>query len=150
AVSKAIEQRLDSDVLISQIDLGRGESLEQVIGSEPLQKLRSSIVQFEAEYQQKLSAFKPGFPEMQQLRMRITELERQYNEGVAAILSGIRMKREEMVKREAELRTQLAALEKEQIAYEDKNIQYTILRREVDSNRSQYDSLISKLNEVGV
>src|SRR5690606_38554428 len=33
---------------------------------------------------------------------------------------------------------------------EDKNIQYTILKREVDSNRSQYDSLIAKLNELGV
>lgn len=150
ALSKAIEERLSSDVLISQIDLGRGESLEQVIGSEALQKLRSSIVQFEAEYQQKLSAFKPGFPEMQQLRMRINELERQYKDGVTAILSGIRMKREEMVKRETDLRAELAGLEKAQIAYEDKNIQYTILRREVDSNRVQYDSLISKLNEVGV
>ncbi|TGU62103.1 exopolysaccharide biosynthesis protein, partial [Mesorhizobium sp. M00.F.Ca.ET.186.01.1.1] len=29
-------------------------------------------------------------------------------------------------------------------------IKYTILKREVDSNRSQYDSLIAKLNEVGV
>jgi len=150
ALSKAIEDRLDSDVLISQIDAGRGESLEQVMASEPLQKLRSSIVEFEAEYQQKLSAFKPGFPEMQQLRMRITELERQYKDGVEAILAGIRMKREEMVKRETELRAKLAELEREQIAYEDKSIQYTILKREVDSNRSQYDSLISKLNEVGV
>ena len=150
ALSKAIEERLDSDVLVSQIEAGRGDSIEQVIGSEPLQKIRASIVELQAEYQQKLSTFKPGFPEMQQLQMRIRELERQYKAGVEAILMGVRMKREEQVKREEELRSKLAELEKEQIAYEDKNIQYTILKREVDSNRSQYDSLIAKLNELGV
>lgn len=150
ALSKAIEERLDSDVLVGQIELDRGESLGQVLSSEPLQKLRSSIVDFKAEYQQKLSAFKPGFPEMQQLQMRITELERQYKGGVAVILDGIRMKREEMIKRETELRAKLGDLERDQIAYEDKSIQYTILKREVDSNRSQYESLIAKLNEVGV
>src|SRR5690606_1471922 len=102
----------------------------------PLQKIRASIVELQAEYQQKLSMFKPGFPEMQQLQMRIRELERQYKAGVEAILIGVRMKREEQVRREEELRAKLAELEKEQIAYEDKNIQYTILKREVDSNRS--------------
>ena len=41
-------------------------------------------------------------------------------------------------------------MEKQQVEFNDKNIQYTILKREVDSNRSQYDNLVSKLNEVGV
>jgi len=150
ALSKAIEDRLESDLMVSQIELGRGDSLQQVLGSEPLQKLRSSIAELSAEYQQKLTTFKPGFPEMQQLQMRIKELERQYRDGVAVVLDGIAMKREEAIRREADLRTKLGELEQEQIAYEDKNIQYTILRREVDSNRSQYDSLIAKLNNIGV
>lgn len=150
ALAKAIEERLSSDLLVKQIDLGRGDSLEQVLGSDPLQKLRSEIVSLTAEYQQKLTTFKPGFPEMQQLQTRIRELERQYTNGVAIIHDGIRMKREEAIGREAELRTKLAELERAQIEYEDKSIQYTILKRDVDSNRSQYDTLISKLNEIGV
>ena len=48
------------------------------------------------------------------------------------------------------LRLELADLEKQQSTYQRKNIQYTILKREVDSNRSQYESLITKLSDVGI
>ncbi|PSJ61509.1 GumC family protein [Pseudaminobacter soli (ex Li et al. 2025)] len=150
ALAKAMEDRLERNVLVSQIELGRGDSLEQVLASEPLQKLRTETAQLKAEYQQKLTTFKPGFPEMRQLQTRIGELERQYADGVAVILDGIRKKRDEAVKREGELRAKLAELEQGLIAYEDKNIQYTILKREVDSNRSQYETLITKLNTIGV
>lgn len=149
-MSKAIEERLERDLMASQIGLGRGESLTDVLSSEPLQRLRSTIAERKAEYQLKLATFKPDFPEMRQLQAQIRELERQYRDGVAVILAGIGMKRDEAVRREADLRAKLAELEKQQIAYEDKNIQYTILKREVDSNRSQYDSLIAKLNDIGV
>lgn len=150
ALSKAIEERLERDLMASQIALGRGESLNEVLSSDPLQKLRSTIAERKAEYQQKLATFKPDFPEMRQLQAQVRELERQYRDGVAVILDNIGMKRDEAIRREADLRAKLAELEKQQIAYEDKNIQYTILKREVDSNRSQYDSLMAKLNEIGV
>ncbi|TIO93024.1 MAG: exopolysaccharide biosynthesis protein, partial [Mesorhizobium sp.] len=52
--------------------------------------------------------------------------------------------------KEADLRSKLAEMEKQQVIFNDKNIKYTILKRDVDSNRSQYDNLIAKLNEVGV
>jgi capsular exopolysaccharide synthesis family protein len=48
------------------------------------------------------------------------------------------------------LKTKLSELESEYSAFQDKSVQYTILKREVDSNRKQYDSLIDMLNEVGV
>jgi capsular exopolysaccharide synthesis family protein len=46
--------------------------------------------------------------------------------------------------------SELALLEAKQAEFRDKNIQYSIRKREVDSNRAQYESLITKLNEVGV
>ncbi|GHD05580.1 GumC family protein [Tianweitania populi] len=150
AQSKAVEERLNYQRLVQQIDQGRGGSLEQVLSSEGLQKLRSEIAGLSAEYQQKLSTFKPGFPEMQQLQAQISELRRQYEGGVAVVTDGVRLKLQEAQSREADLQQKQTELQAEQVAYQDKNIQYTILKREVDSNRSQYDSLIGKLNDVGV
>ncbi len=150
AQSKAVEERLNYQRLVQQIEEGRGGSLEQVLSSEGLQTLRTNIAARSAEYQQKLSTFKPGFPEMQQLQAQISELRKQYEDGVRIITDGIRLKLQEATNREADLRQKLAELQVEQVAYQDKNIQYTILKREVDSNRSQYESLIGKLNDVGV
>lgn len=150
ALAEAIQERLDHGRLVSQIDNGQGASLEQVLGSEGLGMLRSRIAELSGEYQQKLSMFKPGFPEMVQLRAQIGELRRQLDGGVIAITDSIRLKHLETIEKEKNLQQALAVLEKQQIAFNDKNIQYTILKREVDSNRSQYDSLISKLNDAGV
>jgi len=150
ALATAIQESLDYGRLVQQIDNGQGAALEQVLNSEGLGKLRGKLAELNADYQQKLALFKPGFPEMQQLRSQIRELENQVKQGVQAITDSIRIKYGETQAKVDDLKKKLAELEAEQVAYQDKNIQYTILKREVDSNRSQYDSLIAKLNEVAV
>lgn len=150
ALAKAIEENLEYGRLVQQIDAGRGDGLEQVLASEGLARIRSRIAELSAEYQQKLSLFKPGFPEMKQLDSQIQELRKQADNGIAIITDSIRLKYEETQTKVADLRAKLAELEAEQAAYQDKNIQYTILKRDVESYRSQYDSLIDKLNDIGV
>ena len=150
ALAKAIEENLEYGRLVQQIEAGRGNGLEQVLASEGLATIRSRIAELSAEYQQKLSLFKPGFPEMKQLDSQIQELRKQADNGIAVITDSIRLKHEETQTKVADLRAKLAELEAEQAAYQDKNIQYTILKRDVESYRSQYESLIDKLNDIGV
>jgi len=150
ALSTAVQESLDYGRLVQQIDAGRGASIEQVLKSEGLDKLRGKLAELNGEYQQKLSLYKPGFPEMQQLRSQIKEIENQISQGVLAITDSVRLKHQETVAKVEDLRKKLSELEADQAAYQDKNIQYTILKRDVDSNRTQYDSLIAKLNDVAV
>ncbi len=150
ALSAAVQENLDYGRMVQQINNGQGSSLEPVLKSEGLEKLRGKLAELNADYQQKRGLFKPSFPEMQQLRSQINELENQINLGVRAITDSIKYKYQETQAKVTDLQRKLSELETEQTNYQDKNIQYTILKREVDSNRSQYDSLISKLNEVSV
>ncbi|WP_457936137.1 GumC family protein [Mesorhizobium sp. 10J20-29] len=150
ALAAAVQESLDYGRLVQQIEAGRGESLEQVLQSEGLDKLRGKIAELNADYQQKLSFFKPDFPEMLQLKSQIREMDSQLEKGVIVITESIKLKYQETLGKVSDLRAKLAELEAQQAEYQDKNIQYTILKREVESNRSQYDTLIGKLNEVGV
>ncbi|RUU31321.1 polysaccharide biosynthesis tyrosine autokinase [Mesorhizobium sp. M6A.T.Ce.TU.016.01.1.1] len=150
ALATAIQERLDAGRVVEQIDKGRGASLGPVLESEGLQKLSDKLADLTSQYQQKLGILKPGFPEMQQLQSQIKELQRLYNNGVLTITDSLRQKYQEAQNKEADLKSKLAEMEMQQVIFNDKNIKYTILKREVDSNRSQYDSLITKLNEVGV
>lgn len=150
ALSAAIQERLDHARLVQQIEAGRGVSLPQVLESPGIQNLKQQVAELSAEYQQKRSLLKPDFPEMRQLQAQINELKNQINQAVEVVTSSITLKRDEAIAKEADLETKLRELEGEQAAFQDKNIQYTILKREVDSNRSQYETLIGKLNEVGV
>jgi polysaccharide biosynthesis transport protein len=150
ALSAAIQENLDYERLVKQIDAGQGGSLEQVLQSQGLDKLRGMLAEAKSTYQQKLQLFKADFPEMQQLHSQITEIEKQLALGIQTITDSIKLKHEETVSKVADLRRALSELEADQASYQDKNIKYTILKREVDSNRSQYDSVIGKLNEVVV
>ncbi|RVA03370.1 polysaccharide biosynthesis tyrosine autokinase [Mesorhizobium sp. M7A.F.Ca.US.001.02.1.1] len=150
ALATAIQERLDAGRVVDQIEKGRGSSLGPVLESEGLQKLSDKLADLTSQYQQKLGILKPGFPEMQQLQSQIKELQRLYNNGVLAITDSLRLKYQEAQNKETDLKSKLAEMERQQVVFNDKNIKYTILKREVDSNRSQYDSLIAKLNEVGV
>lgn len=150
ALSEAIQERLDYQRLVNQIDQGYGASLPQVLDSGGIQDLKQSRAELRAEYQQKRALLKPEFPEMVQLQFQINELDEQIKEAVNVVTNSIRLKSKETLQQEADLRSKLSELEAEQVAFQDKNIQYTILSREVDSNRAQYDGLIAKLNELGV
>ncbi len=150
ALSAAIRERLDYGRLVGQIEQGRGASLPQVLESKAIESLREKVAALSAEYQEKLSAFKPAFPQMRRLSAQIAEMKRQVDGATKVITQSVRLRYEEAVAREADLRSKLKELEAEQAAFQDKNIRYTILKREVASNRSQYESLIGKLNKVGV
>ncbi|RUT29980.1 polysaccharide biosynthesis tyrosine autokinase [Arsenicitalea aurantiaca] len=150
ALAQAIQRRLENERLVAQIDAGDAAGLTRVLESQAIQNLRGDIATLRSEYQQKLGIFKPAFPEMQRLSAQISELERQLQQGVNAIAGAIRLSYEASLQEERDLRQKLAELEVEQVAFRDKNIQYTILNREVASSRAQYQSLIDKRNELGV
>jgi len=150
ALITAVQERLASGRVVTQIKSGNGQNLQPVLADPALQALKAKLVELRATYQLKLSKFKPGFPEMRQLRAQIIEVRRQLTGGTKSILTSYQLRYEDALQKEKDLQKKLAELEVLQADYGDKNIRYTILKREVDSNRKQYDSLIDKMNTVDV
>ena len=150
ALSEAIQARLVADQYNQQVLSGDSATLPEVFKSDSIQSTKLKIAELSATYQEKLGTLKPGFPEMKRLSAQINELKKQVNVEIGAIAKSAQIKFNQAKENEEAIRQELAELEKEQSEYQEKNIQYTILRREVDSNRKQYESLITKLNEVGV
>ncbi len=150
SLAKVIQERLQYDRRAEQIRAGKAASLPSVVENEALSNLQSKITTLRAEYREKLATFKPNFPLMKSLRAQIGELQNQEKRLVNAIAESVIVKHQGVISNEKDLRAKLEELEAEQREYQDKTVQYTILKREVDSNRKQYEALIGKLNEVGV
>lgn len=150
SLSEAISERLAAESVVKQIANGGGQGLKEVQTNQAVLDTRSKIIALKADYQQKLGTFKPEFPEMRMLKAQIDEYQKQLGDLSAAVVASVRQRLDEAKAKESQLKDKLSELETAQAAYEDKNIQYTILKREVDSNRSQYESLIGKLNDAGV
>lgn len=150
ALAKAIQTRLDNERLVGQIDAGKAAELKEVLESDAIQGTRGKLAELKAEYQEKRGTFKPEFPEMRRLAAQIAEYQRQLEGEVSIIANSVRLAHQASIQEEADLRKKLSELEAEQVAFRDKNIKYTILKRDVESYRTQYQSLIDKRNGLGV
>lgn len=150
ALIETRQKRLDAEREAQLASNGSLFALDAFSDNEAIQEINRRLVELKGEYEEKLTTFRPGFPEMRRLSAQIEELERQIQLEANAVSQSIAIQASQAGQQEAQLRSELARLETEQARFQEINIDYTILKRSVDSLGSQYDSLIGKLNEAGV
>lgn len=127
-----------------------GNSLPQDVLKESLvPTLRQQLAQLQRSYQEKLQVFKPDYPEMLQLKGQIDELEKQVEAEFASARATIRAEFDTALANENMLKEQLDELRGQTLDTSKRSIQYNILRREADTNRQLYESLLQRYKEVG-
>jgi capsular exopolysaccharide synthesis family protein len=112
----------------------------------PLQQQRAALM---GEYQQKLAVFKPDYPEMQQLQRQIDEVEKQIAQEMGRLRSSVKAEYAAAQAEENALSREVAQLRGQAFDAEGSNIEYSILKRDVDTNRELYDGLLQRYKEVG-
>jgi capsular exopolysaccharide synthesis family protein len=118
------------------------------------QAMRQARGTLEAEYQEKRTLLKPEHPDMLSLRSRINELERQIRLETAKVSGGrsnsLLAEYRAAASAERALQERVAELKGSVLNLRGRSIQYTILQREVDTNRALYDALLQRYKEIGV
>ena len=149
AVAKAEQERIRAEVVLKQAQ-DNPDSLPVIQENRPLQALRQNKAKLEAEYQENLAIYKPAFPKMQQLQGQIAEVDKQVkaelNEIRKAAASTFRTARAQ----ELMLKERLGGAKQQLLDLQGRSIRYSILKREVDTNRQLYDGLLQRLKEIGV
>jgi succinoglycan biosynthesis transport protein ExoP len=152
ALAQAKSDRIAAEQRFRQ---GSGAQSRAAAISDPtVQILSQQRAALEAQYQQKLPLFKPEFPEMVQLRSQIESLDKQISRqrsSVSGSASGtLQADYQAALARENALQAKVNEGKAGLMALRERSIQYTILQREVDTNRSLYDALLQRFKEVGV
>ena len=118
------------------------------------QGMRQAKAALEAEYQEKRTLMKPDHPDMLSLRSRISELDRQMQIETAQVVGGrsnsLLAEYQAAAAAERALQARVAGLKGSVLNLRGRSIQYTILQREVDTNRALYDALLQRYKEIGV
>jgi capsular exopolysaccharide synthesis family protein len=116
--------------------------------------LRTQRAALEAEYQEKLSRFRPEYPDMVALRSRIDELGRQVGREASQVTGSrnntLLANYQAAAASERAIQARVNELRGSVLNLRGRSIQYNILQREVDTNRSLYDALLQRYKEVGV
>ena len=142
--------RIKKELVWKQAQSTDGLGLKEILDSDAIKANRKLRTELAAEYQQKLAIYKPAFPLMVQLRNQIKELDRQVQTEVAAIKNSLEASYLAAKEEEETLMQQLEGSKAEVVDQRNRSIQYNILQREVDTNRSLYDGLLQRYKEIGV
>ena len=149
AVGRAEQERIKAEVIFKQAQ-DNPESLAVVRESKTFQALKETKAKLEAEYQDNLKVYKPAFPKMQQLRGQITEIDNQIKEEIQDVRRSALATYRAAKTQEGLLRDRLNEAKQQMLDLQGRNIRYSILKREVDTNRQLYDGLLQRLKEIGV
>lgn len=150
ALAKAQQERIKAESLYLQMQLHKSGDLPQVLENQLIQQLKANKAKLEAEYQENLKTFKPGFPRMQELSGQIAEVSAQIEKEQDNLRQSIRASYEAAKAQEALLSEKLHSSKQDMVEQQSRSIQYNILKREVDTNRQLYDGLLQRLKEVSV
>ena len=116
--------------------------------------LRSTRATLQADYQQKRTFMKPDHPDMLSLQSQINEIDRQIARESSQVASSrsntLLADFRAAAAAERSLQARVSELKGSVLNLRGRSIQYNILQRETDTNRSLYDALLQRYKEVGV
>ncbi|MBL0229038.1 GNVR domain-containing protein [Thermomonas sp.] len=148
ALANAQDQRIRAQARWRQASSGAMPA--DMIGNSNIRPLQQQRAQLQGQYQLKLQTFKPDYPDMQQLKGQIDELDRQIAAENGSVRASVRAEYNAAATQERMLIGQISSLRSQALDVDGRSIQYNILKRETDTNRQIYDSLLQRFKEVGV
>ncbi|MGT2516899.1 GumC family protein (plasmid) [Sphingomonas panni] len=117
-------------------------------------QLRGQRATLQAEYQEKSNLFKADYPEMVQLASRIKALDQAIQAEARNVQTGrsgtLAAQYQAAAAAENALRARVEQLRGDVLNLRGRSIQYNILQRDVDTNRTLYDALLQRYKEIGV
>lgn len=126
------------------------DSARQVLESRVIQTYKEQRARLDAEYQLNAKIYKKDFPKMQQLEAQINDIDGKIESEVQSTLRSLRNLLDTARSQETQLAKRLGQARSEIVSGQDKNVDYNLLKREVDTNRELYDGLLQQVKEVGV
>src|SRR5271163_85546 len=150
ALTDAQEDRMKKEALFQFAKAGDIANVPQLRDNPALQSLIQKRETASEEYNDALSQYGPNFPKVLRLQAQVKEMDGLIQKENVGTLNHIELDYREAVQREAML---VQALDKQKVeanTMAERMVEYNILKREAEASKTLYDSLMTKLKEVGI
>ncbi len=148
ALAEARAQRVRKEARYKQLISPEAGTLKENTFNELIWRLKNQYATLLAQYQQMSTTFKPAYPKMVQLKAQMEELKAQIQAEEMAVADSVRNEYETALKEEQYLRERTEEQKKRAMALDEKATQYKIFAREVETNKSIYQSLLQRAKEI--
>lgn len=123
-------------------------SLPEVLANEAVQRLAQKRAEDFAALSELRQRLKPDHPVVQQASAELATLDAQIRRLAEEARRSIQNQASTAERQYRALTQQVAQLQGATLAEQDRSVRYNILRREVDTNRQLYESLLQRFKEV--
>lgn len=131
--------------LISSVSTGSASGQQSL-----LDKLRAQQADLKIQYARANGQFGPAYPEVVKLNDQLKQVDAEIQIEIKKIGAGVKNQYLAAVARENMLRQALEAQKQEQNKLNESAIEYSTLKRDVETSRQLYEGLLQKLKEAGV
>jgi capsular exopolysaccharide synthesis family protein len=150
ALGQLVSERIKNEQLWKQLESAKAIDLPQLLTNPVIEALRAKRSTLQIDYQQKLETFKPSYPAMVELSNQIADIDRQLATEVNTLRASYKAAYESSLNQENEMKKRIEALRTDALDLQKRSIEYNILKREVDTNRSLYDGLLQRYKQVDI
>jgi len=150
AYTKAQAERAQKEALHSLVETGRVQDLPGVLSNNLIQTLEENLSDLKRKYSELTSTVKPGYPKAVALKKQIDTLQASLDHQKLALTQNITQEYQASVTQEKNLGQLIEEQKKLVDVVAQKSIQYNILKRDVDTNRSLYDGVLQRMKEAQV
>lgn len=123
-------------------------NLPEVLANPAISQLQRSRAEAYAQYSQNRARYGQDHPLIVQNQAQVQEIDKQINRLAGTVRSSIRDQYQTNLQQENALQRDVGALQQSALAERDRSVDYNILKREADTNRSLYDALLQRYREL--
>jgi succinoglycan biosynthesis transport protein ExoP len=139
---------LESEVqLIGKKDY---EALPQVMSNEMVHSLKPQLDSLEAQYASMSSRYTLSYRPLAALKAKLDNTRAQLKETEGEIVRSVKLEYRAAVNREYGLQAEVNSEKARALALNSASLKDAILARDVDSSRQLYESVLKRMNEMGV
>src|SRR5215470_9709969 len=149
-LTDAQNERLKKESLYTFAKEGNLDAVPQTQGNAFLADLIKKRNDLNAQYNDSLSQYGPNFPKVVRLQAQVKELDATIDKERQNILNGLESDYREARQREAMVQERLNEQKAQANAMSEKLVEYNILKREAEANKTLYDGLLTKLKEANI
>ena len=148
AANAARAQRIAVQGRWQAVSGGGALNSPEVLSNPTVQQLLAQRADVQAKLGQERVRHLESYPTVVQLRAQASEIERQLGALVGAVRNSVRSQYEAAQSAERQLGEQVAGLKTATLSEQDRSVQYNLLARDADTNRTIFDGLLQRFKEL--
>ena len=149
-LTEAQSERMKKESLYQFAKSGNLDAVPQVQSNSALVDLLKKRTEVSSQYADALSQYGPNFPKVQRLQAQLKEADDSIEREKKKILDVLESDYQEVRQREVLLTQRLDQQKAEANQMAEKLVEYNILKREAEADKSLYDGLMTKLKETAI